>query len=282
MIDRLAICNETFSGDDWPLDQALACAADAGYRGWEVAPFMLGDAPLLLSGAARREYRQRVERAGLQVIGLHWLLAKTSGFHLTSDDAATIQATADYLTGLAILCRDLGGDRMVLGSPLQRQRREGIDEATAMTCAARVLDRVIPTLEATDVRIALEPLGPAETNFMNTADSARQLQARIGSDRIALHLDVKAMSSEQASMPTIIAAHADWLLHFHANDPNRLGPGMGDVPVQPYVDALAAVRYRGWISVEVFDYSPGAATIAQQSATNLRQAIAAIPASPTA
>ena len=38
---KYAICNETFG--DWPLEQSLDYARQAGYTGWEVAPFMLTD-----------------------------------------------------------------------------------------------------------------------------------------------------------------------------------------------------------------------------------------------
>ena len=41
-----------------------------------------------------------VEDAGLETIGLHWLLAKTEGLHLTSPDPAVRRRTADYLEGL--------------------------------------------------------------------------------------------------------------------------------------------------------------------------------------
>lgn len=67
--------------------------------------------------AARRE----AEAAGLEVIGLHWLLAKTNGLHLTSSDAATQQRTTEYFKELARLCSDLGGSVMVLGSPQQHR-----------------------------------------------------------------------------------------------------------------------------------------------------------------
>ncbi len=84
---KFAICNETFC--DWPLDKATQYAAAAGYTGWEVAPFMLTDDLSSYSQKQRVDYRTVVEDAGLHMVGLHWLLAKTEGLHLTTGDEPT-------------------------------------------------------------------------------------------------------------------------------------------------------------------------------------------------
>ena len=270
---KFAICNETFG--DWPVEKALSYAAEAGYTGWEVAPFTLANDVRDISSLQRSEYRKKVTEAGLEIVGLHWLLAKTEGFHLTSANAPTRKATADYLCELARLCRDLGGSVMVLGSPLQRNRAEGMTEDESFMHAANVLRAVVPTLEKQQVKIALEPLGPVETNFMNTAADAGRLQALVGSDMIGLHLDMKAMSSEAEPMVDVIKANRNWLLHFHANDPNRQGPGMGDVEVAPVFSALNEINYQGWVSVEVFDYDPGVERLVTESMANMRSALAA-------
>src|SRR6185369_7241061 len=108
---KYAICNETFQ--DWPFDRAFAFARECGYTGLEIAPFTLADSALQVSAQQRADVRRQAEAAGLQIIGLHWLLAKTEGFYLTSPDAAVRKKTSDYLAELARLCRDLGGSIMV-------------------------------------------------------------------------------------------------------------------------------------------------------------------------
>lgn len=270
---KFAICNETFG--DWPLERSLEFAAEAGYTGWEVAPFTLGEDPLALSGVERNQYRTDVSQAGLEVVGLHWLLAKTEGLHLTSPDARIRKATSQHLIDLAHLCGELGGKVMVLGSPQQRNVADAISVQEAYMHAANVLRAVVPTLEKTGVKIALEPLGPEETNFINTAEEARRLQALVGSDHIGLHLDMKAMSSEEKSMPELIRENQDWLIHFHANDPNRQGPGMGDTEVAPVFDALTEIGYDGWVSVEVFDHEPGVERLVKESMANMQAAVMA-------
>ena len=143
----------------------------------------------------------------------------------------------------------------------------------AMANAADLLASVVPSLERYGIRIAIEPLGPQEGNFLNHAFQARKLIDMIGSPQIQLHLDVKAMSTEGEAIETIIRKNADVFMHFHANDPNLLGPGMGEVDQKPIFAALKEIGYSGWVSVEVFDYSPGVETILSESMANMLAAI---------
>jgi sugar phosphate isomerase/epimerase len=260
---KFAICNETFQ--DWPLDRASAFAAECGYTGLEIAPFTLAARAGDVSHARREEIRRQVKTAGLEVVGLHWLLAKTEGFHLTSPDAAVRRCTADYLVELARLCGDLGGTVMVLGSPVQRNLADGTTKAQGMAYAAEVLGTVLPVLEAQGVVVALEPLGPQETNFLLTAADAVELIDRVGSPQVQLHLDCKAMVTEATPIVELIRRNRQWLAHFHANDPNRQGPGFGTLDFVPIFKALNETGYEGWVSVEVFDYTPGIERLARES-----------------
>src|SRR5437763_3093224 len=116
---RYAICNETFEG--W--DHARVCrfVAGLGYTGLELAPFTLAPRVTDVSAERRRELKRQADECGVTLLGLHWLLAKTEGLHLTSPDPAVRQRTADYLVELARCCRDVGGDLRVFGSPAQRR-----------------------------------------------------------------------------------------------------------------------------------------------------------------
>ena len=270
---KFAICNETFG--DWPIERGFEMAVKHGYTGIEVAPFTLGTDALAITPAVRSNYKRVADSFGLQVIGLHWLLAKTNGFHLTTQVAEVRARTATYLKDLVQLCHDLGGNIMVLGSPLQRNFPPEMGHDQATRHAAEVLQSVVPTLEKLGVRLAIEPLGPQEGNFLNHAHQARDLIRLVASPHVQMHLDVKAMSSEGPPIDDIIRENADLLIHYHANDPNRLGPGMGQVDHIPLFKALREIDYRGWVSVEVFDYSPGVERILSESMANMQAAIKA-------
>jgi sugar phosphate isomerase/epimerase len=121
------------------------------------------------------------------------------------------------------------------------------------------------------VYLCLEPLTPAETNFMNTAAEGAAICRRLAHPFVKLHLDVKAMSAEAKPTPDVIRENREFLHHFHANDPNKRGPGFGATDFKPIFKALSDVNYKGWVSVEVFDYSPDPDTIARESIRYMRE-----------
>jgi sugar phosphate isomerase/epimerase len=260
---KYAICNETFG--DWPFEKAFALAAECGYKGIEIAPFTIANYVTDISAKRRAEVRRLAEKTGLEVIGLHWLLAKTQGFHLTVADADVRRKTARYLGELAAFCAELGGKIMVLGSPKQRDLAPGLSKDEGMKRAAEVLQAAVPALEKSGVTIAIEPLSTKETNFLTTAADGAALMKLVDSPRCRLHLDCKAMSAEPTPIPELIHNYREAMVHFHANDPNLRGPGFGKLDFVPIMKALAEINYRGWVSVEVFDYTPGPERLARQS-----------------
>jgi sugar phosphate isomerase/epimerase len=272
---RYAICNETFEG--WDHARICQTVAELGYTGLEVAPFTLAPRITDVSLAERHKLRQEAESAGVRIIGLHWLLAKTEGLQLTSPDPEVRGRTAAYLVELARACRDMGGDLMVFGSPVQRRIPAGAPRAQAVEDAVDTFRRAVAGIADAGVRLCLEPLAPAEADFIQTAAEACEILDRIDHPNFVLHLDVKAMSSETTPIPELIRAHAARTGHFHANDANRRGPGFGAVDFVPIFRALKETKYAGWVSVEVFDYTPDPLTIARESMRYMRECEPRLP-----
>ena len=269
---KFAICNETYQG----LSLAETCrrVAATGYQGIEIAPFTLKEDPRKLTISEAREIGHVISEHGLEVVGLHWLLVKPENLHLTTADKTVRQQTLNFSKHLADLCAAMKGSVMVWGSPKQRSLDEDTNVSDATKRAADLLRELGEHCDPR-VSVAIEPLGTNETNFLTSAAEAIDLIEQIDCPRIKLHLDVKAMFAETIShgrtIPEIISASRDHTIHFHANDPNLLGPGMGELDFQPIADALVQTGYDFWVSVEVFDYSLGADIIAETSLKNLRK-----------
>src|SRR5438093_13335389 len=162
---RYAICNETFEG--W--DHARVCrfVAEVGYQGLELAPFTLAPRITDVTAEQRQLLRRQAEDAGLTILGLHWLLARTEGLQVTSPDEAVRRRTADYLVELARCCRDLGGELMVFGSPAQRRIPANATRAQATDFAVDTFRRALAGIAGSGVKLCLEPVAAREADFDN-------------------------------------------------------------------------------------------------------------------
>ena len=269
---KYAICNETFEG--WEHARICGYLRKIGYTGLEIAPFTLASRITEVNQSARAKLRKEAEKEDVKIIGLHWLLAKTEGFCLTSPDVAVRKNTAGYLEELGRACVDLGGDILVLGSPAQRRIPVGHTKEQATEFAVDTLKRTVKVFGDLGVKLCLEPLSPPEADFVNTAGEGAEILRQIGHPNYLLHLDVKAMSTEPKPTPEVIREFIHLTGHFHANDPNLRGPGFGSTDFVPIFQALLEKKYSGWVSVEVFDYKPDPETIAEKSLEYMKACVA--------
>jgi sugar phosphate isomerase/epimerase len=134
----------------------------------------------------------------------------------------------------------------------------------------------MPELQNCGITLAVEPLGPEEGDFLRTAELGVKLIEMVDHPNCQLHLDVKAMASEDKPVAELVRENARWMVHFHANDANRRGPGMGEIDFKPILKALQEIDYQGWVSVEVFDYEPGIESLARDSIRYLQECLEAI------
>jgi sugar phosphate isomerase/epimerase len=265
---RFALCNEMFGPT--PFHEICHIAADVGYEGIEIAPFTLADTVHDLGAGDRTALRKMVEEHGLKVVGLHWLLIKPPGLHLTTPDDALRERTLDYVADLITFCGDVGGEIMVCGSPKQRTVLDSYEASwqRAVDGFKRLADLAAPR----GVTLCVEPLAPSETEFITCAADALRLVEAVDHPHFQMILDVKAMTGgETEPLGDVIRKAAPHLRHFHANDPNLLGPGMGDFDHGEVAAALREVGYAGWVSVEVFRFELEGYTLASRSMEGLRR-----------
>ena len=260
---KFAMCNEFCQ--DWDIGKVFKLAADTGFGGVEIAPFTLAPDVNDISVERRREIKQQAADAGVEVVGLHWLLVSPEGLYVNHPDKAIRDKTADYFKALIHCCADMGGNKMVIGSPKQRNVMEGLTYQQAWDYARDVFISLLDDAEERLVDLCIEPLTTNETDFITTAAEGVKLCHEISHPRFQLHLDVKAMCGEGRPLDDIIKESEGYVGHFHANDANRSYPGSGDTDYAPVVEALRAIGYDGWVSVEVFNFEPTPEEIATES-----------------
>ena len=226
----------------------LQVLSELGFTGLEVAPSRVWqDTWHGLTPAMVESYRRDVEAAGLNVLGLHSLLFDQKDLGLFSDAAGRARVL-DYMTHLSAVCRDLGGHTLIWGAGRWRHGRSP-DDADAY---------VIDFFQNLDVRIkehgtcfCFEPLGPKDSDFLNSVVDAKKLVETLALPSIGLHLDAKGIA-ENAEMTADIAELAiPYLKHIHVNEPGLgiLG-STGEIDHAGFAKILKNVGYDKFIAIE--------------------------------
>ncbi|BCH35620.1 hypothetical protein MesoLjLc_75500 [Mesorhizobium sp. L-8-10] len=155
------------------------------------------------------------------------------------------------------LCAELGGRYLVHGSPGQRRleagddnegRKRGIAYFAAMAATAR----------DAGVVYLIEPLSRRDTAFVNSVDEALEIVVAIGSPALGTMVDCYAAATDGDDVAALLRR---WLPkgvvgHVHFNDPNRRGPGEGELAFGEVVDVLLGSGYSGAVGIEPFVYEP--------------------------
>jgi len=258
---KFALCNEVLE----PLPFAGQCelAARLGYDGLEVAPFTLAASPMDLSDAQAAEFTRIAADHGLTIFGLHWLLVAPSGLSIVSEDVAVRDRTLMVMSRLVELCAIMGGNYLVHGSPKQRSVPPGMPRERALALATECFARMGDEASRTGVVYCIEPLARRETDLINTVAEAAAIVDEVASPGLKTMIDCSAAGqSESQSIEALIGrwAPSGHIAHVQVNDPNRRGPGQGDMHFAPILQTLSRMQamghYDGIVAVEPFDYVP--------------------------
>ncbi|HPN33176.1 MAG TPA: sugar phosphate isomerase/epimerase family protein [bacterium] len=271
---RYAMCNESMQGMAW--EEQCRLVAEAGFSGIEIAPFTLvKEGVEELTPVLRRDMVRTMRDHGLSCTGLHWLLvAPPAGLHCTADDAAVRRRTWDYVHRLIDFCSDLGGPVMVFGSPKQRSAGDaGISVAEAVQRLTEGLSGCAEHAGKNRVKILLEPLDRSQTDVVNTLAQALEVVNAIQHPAIQTMFDFHNTPDETEPLEVLVKMYYPYIHHVHVQEMNgkHLGTGNAAKDFVAAFQTLKDLRYNQWVSLEVFDFTPGAKTIAEESMRVLRQ-----------
>jgi sugar phosphate isomerase/epimerase len=247
---------------------------DAGYKGIEIAVFTLVKEGVgEISPTKRKEMVSVMKDVGIECAGFHWLLAPPpKGLHFTTPDAAVRQKTIAYFDELIDFCGDLDGSCMIFGSPKQRNTRD-ISVEEAKKYFAESLAAAADHAQQRSVKILIEPLGKRVTDVVNTLAEALELAEQVNHPVVQIMFDFNNTVDETEPFDVLLRKYYKHIHHVHVQEIGGKHLGTGTA-VNDYVEAfqtLKDLKYDKWISLEVFDFSPGGRRIAEESMRTLKQ-----------
>lgn len=272
---RVSVCNELF--EKTPLVEQCRSIKKAGWDGIEIAPFTLKTAATSLPADARREARDVIQSEGLEFVGLHWLTVGPEGLHVTTPDASVRAKSWEYVRGLVDLCADLrpagqdAGGVMVFGSPGQRKTVDGATREEATRNYVEGVRSITPHLEARGVTLLVEALPIEQCDVIQTLDEAAGIVDEIGSPNVQTMFDSHNAINEVEPHAVLVQRHWEKIRHIHINelDGSYPRPG-GGYDFKPVLQVAKDRNFDRWVSMEVFDFTPGAERIVNESIAYLR------------
>lgn len=259
-----SICNEVFK--DWSFSDTCKAIREAGYQGIEIAPFTLAEDPAKITAGARKEYRDVMASEGLTFVGLHWLMVSPKGLHVTTADKKLREKSWQHIRVLIDLCADLGPDGvMVFGSPQQRSTTGRLTPPEATRNFIEGLTGVAGQAADRGVTILVEALPRAQCDVVQSVSEAVEIVKGINSPAIRTMFDTHNAVDEAEEHATIVDRYFELIQHVHINEMDGRHPGTGSYDFKPVLQVLKNRSYQGWVSLEVFDFSPGAEKIANES-----------------
>ncbi len=270
---RQAICNEIFK--DWQFEDACKAIRAAGYTGIEIAPFTLAEDSATITQAQRQEFKRMMSGEGLTYVGLHWIMDSPKGLHVTAPDKAIRDRSWLHVRNLVDLSANLGPDSiMVFGSPFQRATTGGMSREEATRHYVEGLAAVAPHAQERGVTILMEALPIGQCDVVTTLDEAAEHVRQINSPAIRTMYDTHNAVDEIEPHETLVDRHFDLIRHVHVNEMDGKHPSPGGFDFKPVFRTLQHRNYKGWISLEAFDFTPGAERIANESLQYLESEIA--------
>jgi D-psicose/D-tagatose/L-ribulose 3-epimerase len=266
-IFKYAFCNEMLKDLSWP--EQCEIIGKAGYEGVEISPFTLVKESVQdISPGKRKQMVQDMKNAGIVCAGLHWLFVPPpKGLHFTTPDGPLRQKSIDYLDKLIDFCGDLGGKIMIFGSPNQRGTTKGLSIQEATNNFSDGLAKVADHAKERDVMILVESLPKTSTDVVNTLEEAMKVVNKVGHPAISTMFDFHNTLDETEPLTDLIRKYYEHIHHVHVQNMDGTYIKSDKIPqelIQIFME-LKKLNYKKWISVEVFDPSPGGKLIAEES-----------------
>jgi sugar phosphate isomerase/epimerase len=263
------MCNEAF--EQTPFAEVCRTLRTIGYEGIEIAPFTLAPDPVDITPAQRAEYAGIMRSEGLTFVGLHWLMVSPKGLHVTTPDEALRTRSWQHIRNLIDLCADLGPNGvMIFGSPMQRSTTGGLTVEQATRNYIDGLKSVAPQAQDRGVTVLVEALPKAQSDVLLTLDEAAAIVAEINSPAIQTMFDTNNAVDEAEPHTALLEKYFNIIKHVHVNETDGRYPGTADYDFGAVLKKLQALNYKGWVSLEVFDFKPSAQQIAESSYNYLK------------
>lgn len=219
---RLAISNIAW---DVAEDESLAALLDKfSIDSIDIAPGKYFPEPAKASHADIQAVKHWWAERGIEITGMQALLFGTVGLNVFGSKEIQ-DALLSHLAAVCRIASGLGAQRLVFGSPKNRDRT-GLTDEQALAQAVPFFGRLGDIALDQGVIICLEPNPTAYgANFMTTSAETAHVVRKVAHPAIRMQLDTGALTINGESAATVLEDCAELIGHVHISEPNLVPIG---------------------------------------------------------
>ncbi|MGP4687956.1 sugar phosphate isomerase/epimerase family protein [Agrobacterium pusense] len=233
----------SFKWDHENARRSIAAAADYGQDFIEI--------PLIdIPSVDAKHTRTLLEKYGLRAV-CSLVLPQPAWASIRPD------AAIDYLNTALDKAADMGAEALTGVTYGGTNERTGFPPTQGeYDNLTRALSRAAGRAKTHGLQFGIETVNRYENHLLNSAEQAVALVERIGADNVFIHLDTFHMNMEEKGIANGIIAARNHLKYMHMSESDRGTPGCGNVAWDEVFSALAAIGFKGVLTLESFAAMP--------------------------
>lgn len=257
------------------LEEALRAIRAAGYEGFELMLDAPHAFPAHLTPEAIAALRETVRAGGMAISNLNaFMMSAVRDFHHPSwiePDPAFRRLRVEHTAASCRVGQALGATRLSTepGGPL-----EGMEEKAAWALFKAGLAEVLPTAEATGVKVLVEP---EPSLLIERSDQIARLLDEMPSPWLGMNFDIGHFYCVGEDPAALIRRFGKRVEHVHCEDIKadrrhfHHTPGEGAIDFHAVFEALRAVGYDGWVTVELYPFLDRPGDVAKRALEHLKK-----------
>jgi protein FrlC len=231
----------------YTLDETIYKLASFGYDAIEIGCASPHAWPAYLSASRRKEIGKTLQSNSLKVSSLLPAPGGGPGMNPASPLPEERRYTIEHYKEVIQLAHDLESPLVlwIAGWLVQgTSQKEGLEYTRAglRECAEYA--------KSLGITLVVEPTS-ADSNLIETADDALELQSEVGLDNVKVMFDTYHAIYRNEVSTDYVKKMGSNLAHIHIADSNRQPPGMGTCDYPALINALKEIDYQGYLTMEV-------------------------------
>jgi protein FrlC len=231
----------------YPLDEVIKRLARIGYQGIEIGAASPHAYPRHMTPERKQYIRDVLQDNNLQVAAMLPAPGGGQGANVASPIPEERADTIQYYKDVVDLCAYWGGKKVIYVAGWQIF---GTTRRQAWDWSLQALGDIARHASDAGVTMVVEPT-PTDSNLIETADDALELQEAAGLDNVKVMFDTFHAIYRNEPITDYVYRMGKELSHVHLSDNDRLPPGSGSTDFRPLLAALEDVGYDGWLSMEI-------------------------------